>query len=177
MECLFNIAVVIFCVSGIVYFMFIRPQKRRNKEKVIQQGRDAHLKMLAEGIERLGQHQVTIDTESCPVSSVARETWGYPPQRDQWFEEILPRNITGSDWDFAIHIHEGAEQYLGSEQFFGLENKFACVPGVDECKQEDREVFLIKTSVHDQKSVIDALWEVFLKSATEGEMKANQRGP
>jgi hypothetical protein len=82
-----------------------------------------------------------------------RAHWGYPPKQEQVLEDILSRNEINGDWDYAVHIHEGSEQYLGSQQFDSLLKRFASVPGVDACMQEDREVFLVKTKTLDTENL------------------------
>jgi hypothetical protein len=80
-------------------------------------------------------------------------------------EEIYSGEQVAGGWDYAVHIHDAAEQYLGTNQFLGLEKRFASVQGVDACKHEDREVFLIRTRYLDKGGLRDALWREFLEAA------------
>jgi hypothetical protein len=165
-----NIVIVVICLAGIAFCMLVRRKRRLKREQAIQKQRDAHLAMLNEGIERLAQQNpdAVFPQLTQSESTSAREMWGYPPQRDQWFEEILTRDEIGGEWDYAIHVHEAAEQYLGSEEFFRLRERFASVPGVDECIHEDREVFLVRTQSLDAQDILDAFWSQFLKAAATG---------
>jgi hypothetical protein len=169
-----NIALTVVCVAGIIYFMFIRPQLRQRRERAIQAQRDAHFNMLVKGIDKLAKRDPTVISEPTahPVASEQqelfadiREYWGYPPKRDQVLEEIFSGDQVGGDWDYAVHIHEGAEQYLGSELFLGLEKRFASVPGVDKCKHEDREVFLIRAKTLSVDALRSGCWTQFLQAA------------
>ncbi|GAB6907711.1 hypothetical protein JCM12296A_35480 [Desulfosarcina cetonica] len=92
---------------------------------------------------------------------------GASPCREEGRQWLSVREI-GSEWDYEIHVHEAAEQYLGSEEFFRLRERFASVPGVDECEHEDREVFLVRTHSLDTQDILDAFWSQFLKAAETG---------
>lgn len=96
-----------------------------------------------------------------------REYWGYPPKQKQVMEEICPKSELRGDWDFAVNFHEASEQYLGSKIFNSLPRRFASIPGVDACTQEDREVYLIKTKKLAAKKLRAAMWQKYLEAAEE----------
>jgi hypothetical protein len=98
------------------------------------------------------------------VFTSIRDYWGYPPKAELVLEEIVPCDqVVG--WDFAIHVHEGAEQYLGSAQFLSLVERFKAITGVDDCKHEDREVFLVRTKSLDADTLRESCWQQFMEAA------------
>jgi len=107
-----------------------------------------------------------VPIEDAVVIADIRELWGFPPKQSDVLEGIYSLKKVGGPWDYAVHIHEASEQYLGSEQFHSLEKRFGSVPGVDECVQDDREVFLIKTKALNVSSLRTAIWQKLLEAAT-----------
>lgn len=92
-----------------------------------------------------------------------RDYWGYSPKPEQVVEEVLPYGQAG--WDFAIHIHEGAEQYLGSAQFSSLVERFKTISGVEDCTHEDRELFLVRAKALTADKLREACWAQFMQAA------------
>jgi hypothetical protein len=109
--------------------------------------------------------QAGLAASGSQVLTNIRDDWGYPPNREQVLEEILSGDQVGGGWDFAVHVHEGAEQYLGSAQFSSLAERFTSISGVDECKHEDREVFLVRTKSLDVDTLREACWKQFMEAA------------
>lgn len=152
-------------------FLLLMRQKRK-KERAIQARRDEFLGWLGNRIEEAAKINPDIVEEPEPVATLAiRELGGLPPRQDDVFEEIISGEQVVGGWDYAVHIHEGAEQYLGSTLFNSLEERFASVPGVDECLREDREVFLVRTGRLSADDIRKKFWEQFLSAA---EVATNQ---
>ena len=82
-------------------------------------------------------------------------------------EEIYPKSELRGDWDFAVHFHEALEQYLGTKVFNSLPERFASIPGVGACKQEDREVYLVKSKTLDVEKIRAAMWQKYLEASKE----------
>lgn len=115
-------------------------------------------------LRKIRKRKATVESGT-HASTHIRDSWGYPPKREQVLEEILSGNEAGDGWDYAVHIHEGAEQYLGADQFSRLQQRFASVAGVDQCQHEDREVFLIRTKTLNADGLKAACWKQFLEAA------------
>lgn len=155
----------LLCIA--VLMLLIRKAHRRRKERMIQARRDEHVHWLSNRIEELAKKDPTAfgDRTGQAAFTAMREVWGYPPERDLVLEHIVPGDQVGRDRDYAIHIHEGAEQYLGPALFAGLEGEFASIPGVDECRHEDREVFLVRTKSLSADALRDLCWSRFMRAA------------
>jgi len=185
---LIEILVPALLICGIVYFGGIRPLRRHRREQSLRAKADAHLDSLRKGVEEIADQDPATDVQATQqqpihleklspgmqVFSDTRECWDYPPKKDDVLEAILPGDEVGGGWDYAVHIHEGAEQYLGSEQFLTLEGRFASVPGVDECKHEDREVFLIRAKALTADELSEACWTQFMNTAEQAFEKVGQ---
>jgi len=78
-------------------------------------------------------------------------------------EEIF--KLDNSEWDYQVHIHEAAEQYLGTEQFYTLEKRFAAVPGIEAVRQEDRDVFLVRSKTSSAEEIKKEFWKQFTEAA------------
>jgi hypothetical protein len=156
--------VTISLLCGAALFLLVR--HKRKKEGVIQARRDEFLGWLGDRIEEVARTDPGLGEEPEPVASrTIRELWGFPPRQEDVFEEIISGEQVVGGWDYAVHIHEGAEQYLGSAQFNSLKDRFASIPGVDECCQEDREVFLVRTRRLSADDIQRLFWKQFLSAA------------
>ncbi len=163
-----NIAIAVsFCLLLLIVLVILQVLARLRHERTRKANLDAHLQMLSEGIERIAESgkAAADDPDAYPSVQSVRDPWGSPPRQAAVLEEIRPANGLYPDWDYVIHLHEGVEQYLGTAQFRGLEGRFAGIPGVDDCRQEDREVFLIRTKQLSLESLREAIWREFLESA------------
>jgi len=187
-----QLIVLLSFIACMVIFPVFRAWLRQRRGRSIQAQRDAHLQMVVNGIERLAEEDPSAVAKqgkrSQPTGGTAfsegmegiddiREFWGDPPEQEQVLEEILSGDEVAEGWDFAVHIHEGAEQYLGSEAFLGLEGRFEAVPGVEACRHEDREVFLVKTERLDAESILQAFWKAFLEAAQGASEEDKGGGP
>lgn len=92
-----------------------------------------------------------------------RADLGYPPQKDDWSFEISPGD---SGWTYQFTMFEGGEPYLGTEVFDALPERFANIAGVSEVVQEDRELYLINSTLSPAE-LEAALWSTFQSSASE----------
>lgn len=92
-----------------------------------------------------------------------RADLGYPPQKDDWSFEISPGD---SEWTYQFTMFEGGEPYLGTEVFDALPERFANIAGVSEVVQEDRELYLINSTLSPAE-LEAALWSTFQSSASE----------
>ena len=97
------------------------------------------------------------------ADSYMREAAGYPPKKPEWHFSVS-RGPAG--WDYYFSMYEGAESYIGTEIFDGLTKRFAKIPGVSKVLQEDRELYLIRSSLKPEE--LEArLWAAFLAAAAE----------
>lgn len=92
-----------------------------------------------------------------------RKDLGYPPKEDDWSFEVSPGD---SGWTYRFMMFEGAEPYLGTEVFESLPERFSEIPGVSEVEQEDRESYLIKSTLS-QAELKTKLWSAFQSAASE----------
>ncbi len=163
------ILTIFFGVCFVIIFVSLKIQSRRKREKIRQANLDVHMQMLNKGIERISQNNSDLVSglEVHPPLKSMRDLWGFPPSQNTVIEEIRVADDVHSDWDYIVHIHEGAEQYLGTFHFLSLEERFNKIQGIEACKHEDREIFLIRT----KKIPIDYLqvtiWQEFLATAEE----------
>lgn len=159
--------IILFVVCIVIIIIVLPIQLRRQRELKRQATLNEHLKMLSEGIDRIaGQNTGSIgNLEENTKSESIRDVWGFPPDKDTVLEEISVADEGYFDWDYIIHIHEGAEQYLGTFHFQSLEKRFSKIHGIDACKQEDREFFLVRTERLSVESLRKAIWDVFLTTA------------
>jgi len=161
-------------IGGILYLTLIRLNLHTKKDRVdtavLDEWRAWHAKQDAELLAT-----VSHDEPDQEAVAETRRLWGYPPKEQQVLEEVLPAEHTEVDWDYVVHIHEGAEQYLGAEVFASLQKLFAGIPGVDECRHEDREVFLIRTKVLSVEELRQACWQQFLRAAKTAFGKKGKR--
>ena len=94
-----------------------------------------------------------------------RDLWCFPPPKNKVLEEIRVADDLYSEWDYIVHIHEGAEQYLGTLYFLSLVERFNKIPGVEACKHQDREIFLIRTQKLSITNLEEIIWQEFLATA------------
>ena len=92
-----------------------------------------------------------------------RADLGYPPKRDDWSFELSPAE---AGWTYRFTMFEGAEQYLGTELFESLPERFSRIDGVTEVEQEDRESYLIKSTLPAPR-LEDKLWDSFGTAASQ----------
>lgn len=155
------------CFATILVSMLI--QSRRKREKIRKTNLDAHMQMLNRGIERFYQqipdsvHDLEVDLQTVSL----RDLWGFPPSKSEVLEGIRVADDIHSNWDYIVNIHEGAEQYLGKSHFIGLTERFNKIQGIEACKHEDREIFLIRTKTLSIDLLQEAIWKEFLAAAEE----------
>ncbi|WP_198288858.1 hypothetical protein [Methyloversatilis universalis] len=92
-----------------------------------------------------------------------REHLGYPPKKEDWSFDISPGD---AGWSYRFMMFEGAEQYLGTEVYESLPERFAKIPGVTQVEQEDRESYLINSTLPETELEAQ-LWTVFQAAASE----------
>ncbi|HEY0018250.1 MAG TPA: hypothetical protein VGC13_18185 [Longimicrobium sp.] len=92
-----------------------------------------------------------------------RADLGYPPKKDDWYFEVLPGDAEGT---YRFTMFEGAESYLGAEIFDSLPERFSTIPGVSEVEQEDRESYLVDSTLP-QPELEAKLWTVFQAAASD----------
>jgi hypothetical protein len=154
-------------VAGMLYCIWIRPKLL--ERRAIKENSAWMMKLVDSAHAEIASRNTNkqkVPIEDAVVMSDIRELWGFPPKECEVLEGIYSLKKVGGPWDYAVHIHEASEQYLGSEEFHSLEKRFGSVPGVDECVQDDREVFLIKTKALNVSSLRKAIWQKFLEAAT-----------
>jgi len=103
-----------------------------------------------------------LDTSNVPNFN---KVWEYPPSKEIVIEEVVHGELVPQDWDYAIHLHEATEQYLGTELFISLEKRVASIPGIDSCLHKDREVFLISSKNYPSEILTELFWREFLHAA------------
>jgi len=161
-----EIILIIVTLAAVLYAGLIRPKLQ--KRKAIEETREWVFNKMGISDARTSKHDDTKNyLAGVQVITDIREYWGYPPKQHQIMEEIHPKSELRGDWDFAVHFHESSEQYLGSKIFNSLPKRFASIPGVDACSQEDREVYLIKTNTLDAEKLKEAIWQKYLEAAKE----------
>ncbi len=155
--------VIVACLLTILVASLFRSRR----ERAWQANLDDHMRMLSEGIEKIAQKnpEIVNDLAVHPPSQTMRDLWGLSPSQETVLEEIRVADEVLLGWDYVVHIHEGAEQYLGTLQFQTLEERFAKIPGIQACKHEDRELFLVSTKKLSVKNLREAIWQEFLASA------------
>jgi len=157
---------IIVVLATVLYVGLIRPKIQQRQ--AIKENREWLFKKMGITDETSSKHD---DAKNYPVGTQVitdiREYWGYPPKQEQVMEEIYPKSEIGGNWDFAVHFHEASEQYLGSKIFNSLPKRFASIAGVDDCSQEDREVYLIITKKLDTDKLRAAIWQKYLEAAKE----------
>lgn len=161
------ILIIFFGVCLPIIFVLFIIQSRQKREKIRQANLGAHMQMLNEGVAKLSKQNPDLisDSEVHPPLKSIRDLWGFPPPQDTVFEEIRVADGVHADWDYIVHVHEGAEQYLGTLHFLSLEERFKKVQGIEACKHEDRELFLIRTENFSVKYLQEAIWQEFLATA------------
>ena len=92
-----------------------------------------------------------------------REDLGYPPNQGDWAFEVSPGD---SGWTHRFTMFEGAESYLGTEIFDSLPERFSKIAGVSEVEQEDRESYVLKSTLP-QADLESELWTTFQSAASE----------
>ena len=96
-----------------------------------------------------------------------RQHLGFPPNKDDWSFEVSPGE---AGWTYRLMMFEGAEQYLGTGIFESLPERFSRIPGVSEVAQEDRESYLIKSTLSEVE-IESKLWAAFQSAASEAFVK------
>jgi hypothetical protein len=89
----------------------------------------------------------------------------YPPEKDRVIKKVVQEPKEVENYNFAIHLHEHAEQFLGPELFQGFENRVASIPGVENCTLQDSHIFLIQAANHTQELLTELFWREFLHAA------------
>lgn len=160
-----KITIAVLCVAG--FFLLASILVSWRYWRAIRQTRAWLIEMGVPIDESFRPAGSTATSENEPASVDIRSLWGYPPPRDQVLEAIEAGDAIAEGWDYAIHVHEGAEAYLGAPLSYGLEERFATIPGVEACLQEDREVFLVKAASLDAEALRASIWREFLAAAHE----------
>jgi len=88
---------------------------------------------------------------------------GFPPKRDDWAFEV---SAGDRNWNYRFMMFEGAEQYLGTDLFESLPDRFLRIPGVEAVEQEDRESYLIRSKLSPAE-LEDQLWLSFTAASSE----------
>ncbi len=158
--------ILILVFGGVALYLIILVRNYQAKERASNDRLDTNLTLLSSGFEKLAKENTSGNTTSDKVDIPnIKELWGYPPPKEIVIEEVVHGEQVPQDWDFAIHLHEAAEQYLGAELFVSLENRVASIPGVDSCHHEDREVFLIASKIYQPDIMTEMFWREFLHAA------------
>ncbi len=158
--------ILILVFGGAALYLIILVRNYQAKERASNDRLDTHLTLLSSGFEKLAKENTSEITPSDKIDIAnIKELWGYPPPKEIVIEEVVHGEQVPQDWDFAIHLHEASEQYLGIELFVSLENRVASIPGVDRCLHEDREVFLISSKNYQPDIMAELFWREFLHAA------------
>lgn len=152
-------------VTAVVLYLFILVRNFQAKERASIERIDAHLSLLNSGIDTVTQEKGGDAEKSSPITLKIKNLWGYPPNKDIVIQEIILDEQVPKGWDIAIHIHEDAEQYLGSELFINLANRVAFIPGIEGCQHDDREIFLISSTGYTPDILAELFWSEFLHAA------------
>jgi len=168
----YDMILIIVVLAAVLYVGLIRP--KIEQRQAIKENREWLFKQM-EGSDTgsTKKDEAKNYPASTQVITDIREYWGYPPKQKQVMEEIYSKSEISGDWDFAVHFHEASEQYLGSKIFNSLPKRFASIPGVNDCFQEDREVYLVKTKKLDAEELRTAMWHKYLEASKEAFGKSN----
>lgn len=103
------------------------------------------------------------------------KSWGYPPEKQHVIKDVLHGEKAVKGWDYAIHIHAGTEQYLGTALFKSMEKRIASIPGIDKCLQKDKQLFLISSQTYSAEILIELFWREFLHAAEIAHIKDEEK--
>lgn len=126
------------------------------------------------GIEKNARQEkksITVNNASNRGPDKAGSSLGSDPDEDSVVRDIYPVDEVYPGWHFGVVLHEEAEQYLGAVSFQSLVQRFANIPGVADCRQEDRELFLFNTRRLSAKQLRTAVWLQFMALADEERLK------
>ncbi len=158
--------ILILVFGGVALYLIILVKNYQAKERASNDRLDTRLTLLSSGFEKLAKENTSENTTSDNVDIPnIKELWGYPPPKETVIEAVVHGEQVPQDWDFAIHLHEAAEQYLGTDLFVSLETRVASIPGVDSCLHEDREIFLISSRNYQPDIMTELFWREFLHAA------------
>jgi hypothetical protein len=172
-----TILTLFFGACFLLMVVFMKIHLRRKRDKIRPANLDAHMQILNEGIERVAQENPALvgDSGALPPMHAMRDQWGFPPPQYEVIEEIAVADDGHSNWDYIVHIHEGAEPYLGTKHFLTLEERFSKIRYVDACQHEDREIFLIRSRNVSIGELREAIWQAFLAAAETSYDKKDER--
>jgi len=156
-------------IAVLLLVIIVRYQRR---ERIRQADLDAHMAIFAAGIEKMARKDAdkTVKNNTPPAQGGSRSPCA--PLNDALEEssvvmDVYPVGEVHPGWDYGVALHEGAEQYLGAAAFAALADRFSTIPGVAECRQEDRDLFIFRTRRLSAKQLRTAVWLQFLAAADE----------
>ncbi len=159
---------------GVFLYFLIQIRNFIAKERASENRIIANLEMLnldAESLAKKNTGEVGKNEQS--QSNDLYKSWGYPPEKEQIVKQIIPVEQVEDDWDYVIQIHERAEQYLGLDQFMGLEGRVVSIPGVEKCQYRERGEFLILSKSYSPEILLELFWKEFLHAAEIVSIKKN----
>ncbi len=167
--------IFIFIVIIVLLYIVVLIRNFQAKERASNERLDNQLAILNAGITEMAQENGT--THTMPFTPDIQKLWGYPPEKEKIIQKVVHDEQENKDWNCAIHIHEAAEQYLGTELFLSLENRVATLPGIENCLHQDQEVFLIGSDMYTPEILTELFWREFMHAAEIAHLQQlNQSG-
>jgi len=169
MMSLFLIFSSFLLIAFLLLVIIVRYQRR---EKTRQADLDAHMAIFAAGIEKMARQDGNKTAENSARLVQGENRPPSAPLSDALEENSVVVDVYAVDevhpgWNYGVALHEGVEQYLGTVLFGTLSDRFSGIPGVVECSQEDRDLFLFRTRRLSPKQLRTAVWLQFLAAADE----------
>jgi len=120
---------------------------------------NSDLEKIKENVNRKRKKDDTFSAPKPPAPAL------YPPEKNAVIKEVRQGKQVPEDYDFAIHLYDGAEQFLGKELYQGFESRVAAIPGIESCLQDGNNIFLIQGSGYSEDILTELFWREFLHAA------------
>lgn len=158
--------IFILFFGAIFLYLFILVRNFVVKERASNARLNANITLLNSDIEQLARNQEKKQEDSeAPPPSQSVPTWSYPPEKEEVITTIRAGDEVEAGYDFAIHLHEKAEDYLGDSLFSSLEQRVSSIPGIDKCEHHVKDIFLFSTNNYTADILSELFWREFLHVA------------